>query len=105
MSRAEYVDIENGESEASEVKSSGVVKYLTVAGSLAAVGLLAYSSVTSGSAPTTTSSTMTNMMTVSRASIPKYGSLEDTDKLKLFEDFQTKFSRKVNGLFSFLRPC
>lgn len=93
MNRAEYIDIENG--EATETKTTGVVKYLTVAGSLAAVGLLAYSSVTSGSAPTATSSSMTNMMTVTRPDVPEYGAMADDAKLRLFEDFVQKFSRKV----------
>lgn len=95
MNRADYIDIEGG--EPLENKTTGVVKYLAVAGSLAAVGFLAYSSVTSG--PSTASS-MT-MMASSRADIPVFGSLDEDAKLRLFDDFQTKFSRKVQYIFKF----
>jgi len=89
MNRADYIDIENGET--GESKTTSYVKYLTVIGSVAAVGFLAYSSVTSGTA---TSSTMTKLEVVSRASIPTYGALEEEIKLKLFDEFQTNFGRK-----------
>ncbi len=101
---------EHSEQSVNQNSGTKIAKFLTVVGSLTAVGFVAITTYQNADATRTISTKSTNLSSgdaklKSRASVPVYGEMDEDSRSGLFSEFSDKFQRKVGLTISLnLKP-